>query len=86
MPELFISARPIASETQAMVLAVNWPPQAPALGQATRSRMSSAASDMVPFWLRPTASNMSCTVRSRVRKSSGISSSIGALPGRIEPP
>ena len=27
-----------------MVLAVNWPPQAPAEGQATRSRMSSAAS------------------------------------------
>jgi hypothetical protein len=45
MPELFISARPIASETQAMVLAVNWPPQAPELGQATFSRSASALSD-----------------------------------------
>jgi hypothetical protein len=26
----------MASDTQAMVLAVNWPPQAPADGQATR--------------------------------------------------
>ena len=31
------SASPIVSETQAMVLAVNWPPQEPAEGQATHS-------------------------------------------------
>ena len=80
------SASPIASLTQAIVLAVNWPPQAPALGQATRSRIASAASESVPFWWRPTASNMSCTVRSRLAKSSGTSAPAGTLPGRIDPP
>ncbi len=86
MPLEFISASPIASETQAMVLAVNCPPQAPAEGQATRSSASSALSDICAFWCQPTASNMSCTVRSRLRNSSGISGICGALPGRIEPP
>ena len=86
MPDEFGSARPIASDTQAIVLAVNWPPQAPAEGQATRSSTSNAACDMVPFWKRPTASNMSCTVKSRVAKSSGTSAPAGALPGRIDPP
>jgi len=33
-PKKFNSASPIASETQAIVLAVNWPPQAPGVGQA----------------------------------------------------
>ena len=49
MPEEFIRASPIASDTQAMVLAVNWPPQAPADGQATRSSMASAASESSLF-------------------------------------
>ena len=39
-----------------------------------------------PAWWRPTASNMSCTVRSRCAKSAGTSAPSGALPGRIEPP
>src|SRR5690348_10447709 len=34
-PDEYGNASPIASATQAMVLAVNWPPQAPAPGQAT---------------------------------------------------
>ena len=38
------SARPIASLTIAMVLAVNWPPQAPAEGQATHSSSCRSAS------------------------------------------
>ena len=69
-----------------MVLAVNCPPQAPAEGQATRSRISSAALPRVPAWWRPTASNMSCTVRSRLAKSSGTAAPARARPGRIEPP
>ena len=40
-------AMPMASETQAMVLAVNWPPQAPAEGQATRSSARNSSSE---FW------------------------------------
>ena len=69
-----------------MVFAVNCPPQAPADGQATRSRISSAALPSVPAWCRPTASNMSCTVRSRPAKSSGTAAPAGTRPGRIEPP
>ena len=45
-----------------MVLAVNWPPQEPADGQATCSSSSSSASDMLPTECLPTASNTSCTV------------------------
>ena len=58
-------ARPIASLTVAMVLAVNCPPQAPADGQATHSNSCSSASDMVPALCWPTASNRSTTVTSR---------------------
>src|SRR5213595_3027518 len=36
-PAEYGSASPIASDTVAMVLAVNWAPQAPAEGHATRS-------------------------------------------------
>ena len=63
------SARPIASATQAMVLAVNCPPQAPADGtrDALQARASSAS--VMPFAPAadglPTASNTSCTVTSR---------------------
>ena len=59
-----------------MVLAVNWPPQEPADGQACRSSSSSSASLMSPTACWPTASNTSCTVTSRPCH----------LPGRIEPP
>ena len=40
--------RPISSITVAMVLAVNWPPQAPAPGQAWSSISSSSASLILP--------------------------------------
>src|SRR5213078_2262270 len=75
-PAEYGSARPIASDTVAMVLAVNCAPQAPADGQATFSSSSRSASDMPPTEWRPTASNRSCTVTGLPRK----------LPGRIEPP
>ena len=50
------SARPIASDTQAMVLAVNWPPQAPADGHAIFSSAVSSSSGIWPDWYLPTAS------------------------------
>ena len=59
-----------------MVLAVNWPPQAPAEGQATHSSSCRSSSDMLPAACWPTASNTSTTVTSRPWN----------LPGRIEPP
>ena len=69
-------ASPIASDTQAMVLAVNWPPQEPAEGQATRSSSASSSSLIVPTACLPTASNTSTTVTSRFWK----------RPGRMLPP
>src|ERR1700760_1068726 len=42
------SARPIASDTQAIVLAVNCPPQDPAEGQAAHSNSCSSSSDSLP--------------------------------------
>ena len=59
-----------------MVLAVNWPPQEPADGQATHSSSCSSASVMRPAECMPTPSNTSTTVTSRPLN----------LPGRIEPP
>ena len=59
-----------------MVLAVNWPPQEPAEGQAARSSASSSASSIVPTACWPTASNTSTTVTSRLWK----------RPGRMLPP
>jgi hypothetical protein len=59
-----------------MVLAVNWPPQAPAEGQATSSSACSSSSVISPAAYWPTASNTSCTVTSLPLK----------RPGRIEPP
>ena len=47
-PDEFGRARPMASDTHAIVFAVNCPPQAPAEGQATRSSVCSAASDIAP--------------------------------------
>ncbi len=54
----------MASLTQAIVFAVYCAPQAPDDGQATRSMISSSASDIDPACTLPTASNMSCTVMS----------------------
>src|SRR6476619_2596652 len=68
--------RPIASDTQAIVLAVNWAPQAPAEGQATCSSVSRSSADIVPTEYWPTASNRSCTVTGLPLNE----------PGRIEPP
>ena len=66
----------MASDTQAMVLAVNWPPHDPADGQATHSSSWRYASSTLPTECMPTASNTSTTVTSRFLN----------RPGRIEPP
>ena len=52
-------ARPIASATHAIVLAVNWPPQDPADGQATFSKAQSSFSEIFFASYSPTASNTS---------------------------
>jgi dihydroxy-acid dehydratase len=67
---------PSASKTQAIVLAVNWPPQAPAPGLATPSSSCSSSSLMSPAACAPTASKMSRIVTSRPCQ----------RPGTIEPP
>ena len=67
---------PIASATQAMVLAVNCPPHAPAPGHATFSSAWTSDSGHAPAAYFPTTSNTSTTVTSRSWK----------RPGRIEPP
>ena len=59
-----------------MVLAVNWPPQEPAEGQATHSSSCRSSSLILPTLCAPTASKTSPTVTSLPRK----------RPGRIEPP
>src|SRR3546814_4532171 len=66
----------MASETQAMGLAVNWPPQDPADGQATHSSSCRSAGFISPAAYLPTPSKTSITVTSLPRN----------LPGRIEPP
>ncbi len=71
-----IGERPISSITVAMVLAVYWPPQAPAPGQAEFSMASSSASVMRPAAFAPTASKTSWTVMSRPLW----------RPGRMVPP
>ena len=48
--------RPSAISTIDIVFAVNWPPQAPAPGQALRSTSSSRRSSMLPAPCAPTAS------------------------------
>ena len=70
------SAMPSASDTQAIVFAVNWPPQEPADGQATRSISARSSAFILPPWYCPTASKTSWTVTSRPRN----------RPGMIEPP
>jgi hypothetical protein len=59
-----------------MVLAVNWPPHAPADGQAAHSSSCKSSSDMAPAALAPTPSKTSMMVTSFPLN----------LPGRIEPP
>ena len=66
----------MTSETHAMVLAVNCPPQAPALGQATRSKSFKSFSVAPPAACFPTASKTSTTVTSLPLN----------LPGNIDPP
>ena len=48
---------PSASNAIAIVLAVNWPPQAPAPGEAASSSSCSSASVILPAAHSPTASN-----------------------------
>ena len=67
---------PSASKAQAIVLAVNWPPQAPAPGLATPSSSFSSSSLMSPASWAPIASKMSRMVTSRPCQ----------WPGAIEPP
>ena len=69
------SAIPIASETAAIVLAVNIPPQAPSPGHALRSIASRSARVMAPTAQAPTPSKASCRVMSLPP----------SRPGRIEP-
>ena len=67
---------PIASEIDAMVLAVNMPAQLPSLGQALHSMAFRSSSDIVPAAWAPTASN-TLTMSSACPLYS---------PGRIDPP
>ena len=71
------SDMPMASPTEAMVLAVNMPPQLPMVGQASRSMVRSSSSSMPPTAWAPTASKT--LTRSSVRPS-------GWRPGMIDPP
>jgi hypothetical protein len=47
------TVRPSASETIAIVLAVNWPAQAPMVGLQAISSMRSSVSSIVPVWTAP---------------------------------
>ena len=75
MPEP-IGVMPMTSKAQAIVLAVNWPPQAPAPGLAQSSSSSSSSSDISPVAWAPIASKTSWIVTSWPCQ----------RPGRIEPP
>ena len=66
---------PRKSITIAIVLAVNWPPQAPAPGQAHDSSSCTSSSVIFPAARAPIASNTSWIVTSLPRK----------RPGAIEP-
>ena len=68
---------PMASPTEAMVLAVNMPAQLPMVGQAARSMASSSASSIPPTAWAPTASNTLTT--------SSLEPSV-CSPGMIDPP
>ena len=65
MPERPRGLMPRKSITSAIVLAVNWPPQAPAPGHATDSSACTSSSVIRPAARAPTASNTSWIVTSR---------------------
>ncbi len=67
---------PIIDRAMAMVLAVNWPPQAPAPGQTALSTAFRPSSDRAPAAWAPMASNTSWTETSFVPMT----------PGRMVPP
>ena len=71
---------PIASATDAMVLAVYMPPQAPSPGQMARSMASTSARDILPAAQAPTASKASMIVTVFSEPSESL-----AMPGRIDP-
>ena len=71
---------PIASATDAIVLAVYMPPQAPSPGQIARSMRSTSSRLMSPRAHAPTASNASMIVTSFSVPSSSLTQ-----PGAIDP-
>ena len=71
-----IGEMPRISNAIAIVLAVNWPPQAPAPGLATPSSSCSSSSVILPAACAPTASKTCWIVTSWPWK----------RPGGIEPP
>ncbi len=76
MPESWIGEMPRNSNAIAIVLAVNWPPQAPAPGLAASSSAISRSSLIFPAAWAPTASK-TCWIDT---------SSPSKWPGEIEPP
>ena len=76
VPAEYGNAKPIASETHAIVFAVNCPPHAPALGQAFNSNFLKSLAVIFPEEYFPTPSKTSTTVMSLPLN----------FPGRIDPP
>ncbi|MPM54804.1 hypothetical protein SDC9_101584 [bioreactor metagenome] len=74
------SDMPSASASEAIVLAVYIPPQAPSPGQMARSIASRSVRLSRPAWQAPAASNPSSSVTSR-----SVPSLSRARPGAIEP-
>ena len=75
-PESRIGEMPSISNAIAIVLAVNWPPQAPKPGEAASSISLSSSSVILPAACAPTASK-TCMI---------VISSPLRRPGEIEPP
>ena len=75
-PDSRIGEMPSISNAIAIVLAVNWPPQAPKPGEAASSISLSSSSVILPAAWAPTASKTSMIV---------ISLPL-CCPGEIEPP
>ena len=74
--------RPRNSIAVLIVLAVNWPPQAPAPGQAVASTAAARRRRCVPAACAPTASNTSCRVMSRPRsRPAAIGAAVEDQPG-----
>ncbi len=80
-PVISMGEMPRNSPAMAMVLAVNWPPQAPGPGQAAASRASSSASLILPAAWEPMPSKTLRMVISLL-----VPSGWGRLPGAMEPP